>query len=330
MTTYRERILQAASEAARIFDRFPPQGRTSFDIVRAVTLLGYAIMFRPTKDLLGATVIVGEDARGILVTTKRSLAVQRFTLAHELGHLVLGHKLRFDRLSNDAVRWGPGGPGTQEERAADAFASELLAPRRLVSQVARRRNWHAHDFRNPDIVYQLSLRLGLSFQATCWALARNRLLADESARIIANETEVNEIKVALISPYKLQDSWADVWVVTQADVGSLMECGPNDVFAVDVKDHSSAGYLWDLEESAEVFEVVLEKRGIAESYGAEPSRVLLLRGKDAGSHRLVLQHKRPWSGELAASVEFSVTNLGKEVEGLPRYVKQALLNPAMT
>ncbi len=328
MTTHRERTLQAASEAARIFDRFAPQGRTSFDIVRAITLLGFPIMFRPTKDLLGATVTVGAGARGILVTTKRGLAIQRFTLAHELGHLVLGHKLRFDLLTSDEVRWGPGGPGAQEERGADTFASELLAPRRLVSQVARRQKWHAANFRDPTIVYQLSLRLGLSFQATCWALARNRLLTEELARRISNETEVNQIKVALASPYELPDSWADVWAVTEADVGLLLECGPNDAVVLSVKDHASAGYLWDVEESDGGFEVVFEKPDITESYGAESSRVLLLRSKAAGNHRLVLRHKRPWSGELAASVEFKVTNMGKEVDGLPRYVKRELLNPA--
>lgn len=57
-----------------------------------------------------------------------SLVRRRFTVAHELGHMVLGHR--------DAPRDGPDAfrSGTRDpiERAANQFAAELLMPAEAV------------------------------------------------------------------------------------------------------------------------------------------------------------------------------------------------------
>lgn len=325
MRSRRERILQAAGEAARILNKFPLGRRTGFDIVRAVTDLGFPIIFRPTKDLLGATVAVGVDSQGILVTTNRNLAIQRFTLAHELGHIRLGHKMRFHLLDDEEDRPISDESNPLEEDAAEEFASGLLASRQNISRIANAQNWVASQIRDPATIYQLSLRLGISFKATCWALARCKILSPESARRLALGTEVSKLKTALASPYSLPDSWADVWRLTEGDVGSFLECGPNDLFAVVVRDSSSSGFLWELEESAQDFEVVLEKTDITASYGADSSRLLLLRCKAPGNHRLGIEHRRPWSGERLSGIEISIVNFGKEIEGLPRQVRQEML-----
>src|SRR6266566_2252446 len=193
MPNRRERILHAAGEAARILDKFPLGQRTSFDIIRAVTNLGFPIIFRPTKDLLGATVEVGEDSLGILVTTNRNLAIQRFTLAHELGHIRLGHKMRFHFFDDEKDRPVPDRSNRLEEETAEEFASGLLASRHNISRIASAQNWHASQIRDPGTIYQLSLRLGISFKATCWALARNQMIS-ESARRVALGTEVSKLK----------------------------------------------------------------------------------------------------------------------------------------
>jgi len=325
MTTRRARTLQAAGEAARIQARFPPDPRTSFDIVRAIATLGFPILFRPTKDLLGATISVGEDSRGILVTTKRGLAIQRFTLAHELGHIVLGHKMHFDLVIEEDNRLVAGGISRQEENAANEFASGLLASHHLIATIAKKRKWDVSRVGDPATIYQLSLRLGVSFQAACWALAGNNMLSADSAKRIADETEVNALKTAIISPYTLQDPWADVWTITEGDIGCLLEGGPNDIFAVNVRDKSSAGFLWELETPDQDFEVISEKTDIGRSYGSDSSRVLLLRARSPGRHQISLEHVRPWSGERLSRIEVSIVNFGKEVDGLPRSVKHEML-----
>ncbi len=321
----RERILQAAGEAARILDKFPLGRRTGFDIIRAVTALGVPIMFRPTKDLLGATIAVGEDVRGVLVTTKRSLAIQRFTLAHELGHIRLGHNMRFHLFDDEEDRPVSEQADPLEEDTAEEFASGVLAARQNISRIATAQDWNSSQIQNPTTIYQLSLRLGISFKATCWALARCKMLSAELAKRIALGTEVSKLKKALVSPYSLPDLRADVWRLAEADGGTLLECGPNDVFAVIVRDSASGGFLWELAESSQAFEVVHERTDITTIYGADSSRLLLLRCKTPGRHSLSIEHKRPWSGERLSELEISIANFGKETEGLPRSVKQEIL-----
>ena len=58
------------------------------DVFGAIAKLGATLMFQPLDKLLGA--YLPGDELGVLITTKRPLPVQRFTGAHELGHLYMG------------------------------------------------------------------------------------------------------------------------------------------------------------------------------------------------------------------------------------------------
>lgn len=73
-------------------------------------------------------IIVYNDAPSIPETRKR------FTVAHELGHVVLQHKMEGDDI---------------EEREADCFARNLLAPRRLALK-------YGVDFRDYPKVFGIS------------------------------------------------------------------------------------------------------------------------------------------------------------------------------
>ena len=157
----RSEILRASSEAASVLASLPTGNRASFDIVGAVTGRDIPLLFRPLENLLGTVVAIGKVS-GIMVTTKRDLHVQRFTLAHELGHILLGHQLSLDRTIEFAGRNAPASRPA-EEAAADTFASELLGPKQLVLESARRHGWTKQELRQSDNVYQLSLRLGISY-----------------------------------------------------------------------------------------------------------------------------------------------------------------------
>lgn len=94
------------------------------------------IEYRPDIDL------VKEDLQGLdgysiyNAITKRylialddvnyDLSRQRFTLAHELGHIFLQHHTKYRQLS-DYVK----------EKSADAFAGELLMPREMMYKTAK-------------------------------------------------------------------------------------------------------------------------------------------------------------------------------------------------
>ena len=76
---------------------------------------GYSIYNFKTKRYLIALDDVNYD-----------LSRQRFTLAHELGHIFLQHHTKYKYLS-DYVK----------EKSADAFAGELLMPREIMYKTAK-------------------------------------------------------------------------------------------------------------------------------------------------------------------------------------------------
>jgi hypothetical protein len=62
------------------------------------------------------------------------------------------------------------------------------------------KGWTVPDFRRPSAVYQLSLRVGASHEATCWTLARHRFVQAAQARELL-QIQPREMKVALLEAY---------------------------------------------------------------------------------------------------------------------------------
>jgi Zn-dependent peptidase ImmA (M78 family) len=106
---------------------------------------------------------------------------QRFTLAHELGHLQMGHQARVD-LAVDV--FGPG--RNAEEVEANYFAAEFLAPRAAV------RAWleeHGLVDRAGDAstVAQLALEFGIAFAAACFRLERAGVISTPAKKRLMKE-----------------------------------------------------------------------------------------------------------------------------------------------
>ncbi|MBJ9675225.1 ImmA/IrrE family metallo-endopeptidase [Burkholderia gladioli] len=57
---------------------------------------------------------------------------QRFTIAHEIGHVALGHLGAGRTLFRDPPEHFSAGSHNPEERAANSFAADLLMPERIV------------------------------------------------------------------------------------------------------------------------------------------------------------------------------------------------------
>ncbi len=90
-----------------------------------------------THDLTVLRINVGEKVSGLLVTCKdvdteyttigfnenHPWCRRRFTIAHEIGHLLLGHTCN-DRQED----------GTHNEKEANLFAGELLIPTKLIKK----------------------------------------------------------------------------------------------------------------------------------------------------------------------------------------------------
>jgi Zn-dependent peptidase ImmA (M78 family) len=270
-------------------------GGGRIDVFGAIAKLGATLMFQPLDKLLGAY-FPGAEV-GVLITTKRPLPVQRFTGAHELGHLYMRHQPSFD--DDDILRRSPfsaSGRHSRQEREADAFASMFLTPAWLLALNLERQGWTARDLSDPANVYQASLRLGTSYLATCYALERHKVIgSDQRARLI--DVEPRKIKQRLLTGYEPPDWRSDVWLLTARDQGVLIEGGRNDLFVMRLRENSGAGYLWNFDQLRDGgFALVHDNReqDNPEAIGGVLTRKVTARSEDRVQGQAVLQEARPW------------------------------------
>lgn len=265
------------------------------DVFSAIDKLGATLMFQPLDKLLGA--YLPADEPGVLITTKRTLPVQRFTAAHELGHLYMRHEPSLD--DKGILRRAPFATQTglaRQEREADAFASMFLAPAWLLALIVQRQGWAPERLAEPAIAYQLSLRLGTSYSATCHVLERHKAITRaQRERLLSFEPKV--IKRALLEDYEPSDWRSDVWLLTDRDEGLLIEGGRHDLFVVRLRENSSAGYLWNFDElKAAGFALVADDQegNEEERAGAVLTRKVTAQSSGRVSQEVTFKEHRPW------------------------------------
>lgn len=301
-------------------------GRSSrVDVFEAIIEEGALLLFRPLNKLLGAYLGPPEFARsGILVTTQRDLHVQRFTAAHELGHMVLQHEPSADE---QVGLWRTEGTDLQET-AADAFASEFMLPRWLYVYHCARRGWKSEHLRDPHTVYQLSLRIGASYEATCYGLLSHKILEGSIVRQLRDHDPKSLKLAALAGRAELTNSWADVWEITEADGGLSFEGGPDDIVVFRCSERASAGYLWNEEGLREQgFEILADER--EERYnrecGGNVVRILVTRVGAPETYRVSIAERRPWlPAHPLAELSMGLDLHGKEA-GLPRFARNLIV-----
>jgi transcriptional regulator with XRE-family HTH domain len=94
---------------------------------------GARLVSRRFDDALSGLLIEVDGRALIAVNNLQSHVRQRFTIGHELGHLLLGHHDRFHiDLGPNAEHGTPPGYDWRSERAANDFAAELLMPTPMV------------------------------------------------------------------------------------------------------------------------------------------------------------------------------------------------------
>jgi Zn-dependent peptidase ImmA (M78 family) len=112
-----------------------------------------------------------EDDHAIIgVNSRNAPTRQRFTIAHEIGHLILhrGQPVFVDRFV--LVNWRAGGSG-REEREANAFAAELLMPRTLIETEIDRALSRRGSITPNQLVAELSRRFQVSAEAMSYRLS---------------------------------------------------------------------------------------------------------------------------------------------------------------
>lgn len=230
-------VANRAAEVARESGakrRIDEDGYTRIDPFRVAQNAGVVVMLRPLEKLLGA--FISEGHPGILVNSERPAGLIQMTCAHELGHYYLGHGTTADGqldYGNSAVK---------KELEADWFAYSLVAPRWAVAKIMRRKGWSVADLAHPFVLYQFSLRLGISYTAAAWSLNRlglmNRSVVDDVLR-----TQPAAIKRSLLHK-PLDNAQRDVWLLDDADRDLVLEPRVDDSLLIRLKSHANAGYVW--------------------------------------------------------------------------------------
>lgn len=307
----REAILRGTAGAAETHEAFDlrerhQDGLNPIDVFGLINELDIPLHFTPLDNLLGACVRVDDVTVGILVTTQRDLHMQRFTAAHELGHFILEHEGSLDR----EVRM-PGHTDGRDllEVEADAFAAEFLMPKWLVSTTAKRRAWWTGEaLTDPLIVYQLSLRLASSFEATCWGLASHSFLTRKAASSLVATTP-KEVKGRILQGIPLKNPWADVWLLGPGDNGAMLHASADDIFVFELEERAATGFRWDPREVLdEGFELLLDNNAFSKSVvGGGSRRRLVFRAPPAGIYNFNLPLRRSFSPTLGAKNSVCLT-----------------------
>lgn len=282
---------------------------TRVDVFHAIARSGAVLMFKPLDPLLGA--FMNEDGMmGVLITLQRPVGVQRFTAAHELGHLIMGHEPHAD--DNNILRRGPlAGKYSNvpiQEREADAFASHFLLPKFALSKLHNQQDWRPRSYENPHVIYQASLRLGASYDATVYALERDRVIT-KSLRQELLRIKPRNLKADLVDGHKI-DGWMnrDVWRLTERDEGLVIEANRSDLFVLKLKEHSGSGYLWTFDELNDAGFVVLKDEAEAMfpgRIGGPRKRYVLGDPQSMAEGSYTLKETRPWNpDEDSNSVTF--------------------------
>lgn len=240
------RLLEASKKAARIHTDAGSQQRAASGYARVNPLAlaeqaGVMVMAKPLEKLLGA--FVREARPGILLNSERPIGMVHMTCAHELGHFHLGHVTTAD----EHLAYGNQSAAIEQE--ANYFAYTLMAPMWLVNRALRTKGWDRNSVFSPDVVYQLSLRLGVSFTGMVWGLSRLKYLSPQAAMAMS-KTPPKELKTKALSADVEMPAQSDVWVLDERDKDWVIEPRSTDRFIVRLPSHATAGYLWSADELA--------------------------------------------------------------------------------
>lgn len=331
-TGYTQAVRRGTLAAARLHQKLDSRrqielrggGIDVFGIYRTIDL---PLLVRPLQGLLGA--YLEAPIPGILVTSQRRLNIQRFTAAHELGHFSLHHRPSFDDARILRRMFGNGNLAYDfQEMEADAFAVELMLPRWLIHWHMIRQGWTVDDLQQPNNVYQLALRIGASYEATCRTLVRHHLIAADLVRVLL-KTQPRALKIALLQAYRPQDYRGDVWLLTERDAGTRLDGSRDDHFILRLEEHGCSGYVWDVDQlKTSGFGIVQDALEAVddEEIGSPVIRRVTAILPDLCRGHMSLDEKRPWDSESPRSnFEIDCDFTGPEEEGYSRAERRYLL-----
>lgn len=158
------------------------QSSLPIDVEGIARTAGATLAFEPFDGDVSGFLVRNEKQTVIGVNTAHPKTRQRFTIAHEIGHLKLhdGHPLIVDKLVRVNMRRAASLPSNAEEVAANKFAAQLLMPTEQVRREFRKSIPKRGPASADLLVAQLSTTFAVSPQAMTYRLKELNLLSEMS------------------------------------------------------------------------------------------------------------------------------------------------------
>lgn len=125
---------EARRRAQAVLDMFHVR-RPPIDVAEVAKKLGFEVLDYDFPETTSAILVIEGDIRAIGVNKAFAEARRRFSIAHELGHFLLGHgdfadsEKTFEDGSYNYLD-----PQNRQETEANEFAAELLMPERFLKK----------------------------------------------------------------------------------------------------------------------------------------------------------------------------------------------------
>lgn len=235
-SSYSRRLeaVQAANEL--LVERHVDQ-ESRIDVFSLCESVGLWLVFKPMPNLLGAFIPSGRG--GVLITTQRPLSVQRYTVAHELGHWALEHD-REIALDDEICVFGF--HKSEREQLAQLFAAHLLMPPPLAYALAARLGISNNEV-SPEQAYSFARECGVSYEAAVRHLRTLDFISQSQLEHLLSAKPI-DIKTRLGLGHRPKDGRAEVWVVDERWDDARVSISQGDEIVVSLPENRSSGFVW--------------------------------------------------------------------------------------
>ena len=145
----------------------------SIDVLSVMIKLGIQVRFSSLGQLSGALIRIYKPNTqfGVIVNSDQPDDRVRFSLAHELAHIILGHKSEKSNITSSIKgrRFNP------IERDADTFAAELLMPESELINISKK--FMEDGLLSELEIFQLSQKFAVSFKAMLVRLSELKIIS---------------------------------------------------------------------------------------------------------------------------------------------------------
>jgi len=306
--TQAQLVTAAAGAALKAHHAYEVDRRKRVDVFDVLRRAATEVFFRPLKKICGAYIPSGGDVPGVLINSAQPLSRQRYTAAHEFGHLFLNHtNISVDEAVGvsleERTKW------SIEERIAETFGAFFLMPQGLVDTGLRELGVSTVT---PESVYLLSLKMGTSYLATVNQLQTLNRLSRMEANALRG-VEPKKIKQAMSSHVANRH---DVWILDEKWNGQPIFPAIEDTVVVRLPEIPTSGYTWIWHRSPEGLQLLQD--GFAddpreEVGGARVRELIMEVTRSAKSERIDLERRQPWDSETEPTAHFSVNMFPQQI-----------------